>query len=50
MVAADTGFYSLKNEKTIQEMGVTRVAVSSRNTKSRENRKRCGVGSGWAAC
>jgi len=34
MVAADTGFYSLKNEKTIQGMGVTRVAVPSRSSKS----------------
>src|SRR5437016_4105944 len=34
MVAADTGFYSQKNEKTIQGMGVRRVAVPSRNTKS----------------
>ena len=39
MVAADTGFYSLKSEKTIQEMGVTRVAVPSRSTKSSERRK-----------
>jgi hypothetical protein len=39
MVAADTGFYSLKNEKTIQGMGVTRVAVPSRSTKSSERRK-----------
>src|SRR5467141_2998811 len=39
MVAADTGFYSLKNEKTIQLMGVTRVAVPSRNSKSSERRK-----------
>ncbi|HEY6388545.1 MAG TPA: ISNCY family transposase [Candidatus Acidoferrum sp.] len=39
MVAADTGFYSLKNEKTIQEMGVMRVAVPSRSTKSSERRK-----------
>ena len=39
MVAADTGFYSLKNEKTILGMGVTRVAVPSRSTKSRERRK-----------
>jgi IS5 family transposase len=39
MVAADTGFYSLKNEKTIQAMGVTRVAVPSRSTKSSERRK-----------
>ena len=39
MVAADTGFYSLKNEKTILGMGVTRVAVPSRSTKSSERRK-----------
>jgi IS5 family transposase len=39
MVAADTGFYSLKNEKSIQGMGVTRVAVPSRSTKSSERRK-----------
>ena len=39
MVAADTGFYSLKNEKTIQGMGVARVAVPSRNSKSSERRK-----------
>jgi IS5 family transposase len=39
MVAADTGFYSLKNERTIQAMGVRRVAVPSRSTKSSERRK-----------
>jgi len=39
MVAADAGFYSLKNEKTIQLMGVRRVAVPSRNSKSSERRK-----------
>jgi hypothetical protein len=39
MVAADTGFYSLKNENSIQGMGVTRVAVPSRSTKSSERRK-----------
>ena len=38
MVAADTGFYSLKNERTIQAMGVRRVAVPSRSTKSSERR------------
>ena len=31
-------FYSLKNERTIRGMGVTRVAVPSRNTKSSERR------------
>ena len=39
MVAADTGFYSQKNERTIQAMGVRRVAVPSRSTKSSERRK-----------
>ncbi|HEX2715126.1 MAG TPA: ISNCY family transposase [Candidatus Acidoferrales bacterium] len=39
MVAADTGFYSLKNERAIQAMGVRRVAVPSRSTKSSERRK-----------
>jgi len=39
MVAADTGFYSLKNEETIQAMGVRRVAVPSRSTKSSQRRK-----------
>src|SRR5260370_11008269 len=39
MVAPDTRFYSLKNEKTIQGMGVTRVAVPSRSTKSSERKK-----------
>jgi transposase, IS5 family len=39
IVAADAGFYSLKNEKLIQTMGVTRVAVPSRSTKRSERRK-----------
>ena len=39
MVAADAGFYSLKNERTIQALGVRRVAVPSRSTKSSERRK-----------
>jgi IS5 family transposase len=39
MVAADTGFYSLKNERTIQAMGVRRVAVPSRSTKSSERKE-----------
>jgi IS5 family transposase len=39
MVAADTGFYSQKNERTIQAMGVRRVAVPSRSTKSSERRR-----------
>jgi transposase, IS5 family len=52
MVAADTGFYSLKNEKSIQAMGVTRVAVPSRSSKSSERRKLqktrwCRAGQRW---
>jgi IS5 family transposase len=39
IVAADAGFYSLKGEKVIQTMGVTRVAVPNRNSKSSERRK-----------
>src|SRR5260370_41115395 len=39
LVASDAGFYSLKHERTIQGMGVARVAVPSRNSKSRERRK-----------
>ena len=39
MVAADTGFYSLKSETTVQAMGVRRVAVPSRSTKSSERKK-----------
>jgi IS5 family transposase len=39
VVAADAGFYSLKNERTIQAMGVRRVAVPSRSTKSSERRR-----------
>jgi transposase, IS5 family len=39
MVAADAGFYSLKNEKTLQGMGVTRVEVPSRGTKSSERKR-----------
>jgi IS5 family transposase len=38
-VAADTGFYSLKNERTIQAMGVRRVVVPSQRTKSSERRE-----------
>ena len=39
LVAADAGFYSLKNEKTIQAMGVARVAVPSRGTRSLERKE-----------
>ena len=49
MVAADTGFYSLKNEKTIQGMGVTRIAVPSRSTKSSEKTAENALVQVWAA-
>jgi IS5 family transposase len=39
MVAADTGFYSLKNEKNIKAMGVGRAAVPESQHKSSERRK-----------
>ena len=39
VVAADGGFYSQQNEKTIQEMGVRWVSVPNRSTRSEERRK-----------
>ena len=39
MVAADAAFFSLKNERTIQALGVKRVAVPNRYTKSSERKK-----------
>ena len=39
LVAADTGFFSAKNERDVQEMGVKRVSIPSRNTKSAERRR-----------
>lgn len=39
LVAADTGFYSRKNEKTVQEMGVQRVSIPSRGTRNAERKK-----------
>lgn len=39
LVAADAGFYSAKNERDVQEMGVKRVSIPSRNTKSVERRR-----------
>ncbi len=39
LVAADAGFYSAQNERDVQEMGVKRVSVPSRNTKSAERRQ-----------
>jgi IS5 family transposase len=39
MVAADAGFYSAANEKALHELGVKRVSVPSRNTRSEERRR-----------
>ncbi|MEK7216134.1 MAG: ISNCY family transposase, partial [Chloroflexota bacterium] len=39
LVAGDAGFYSAKNERDVQEMGVKRVSIPSRNTKSAERRR-----------
>jgi transposase, IS5 family len=39
LVAADAGFYSAANEKALQEMGVQRVSVPNRNTRSEERRR-----------
>ncbi|MGH8856993.1 MAG: ISNCY family transposase [Polaromonas sp.] len=39
LVAADAGFFSAQNERDVQEMGVKRVSVPSRNTKSAERRQ-----------
>src|ERR1700693_3075855 len=38
LAAADAGFYSAKNEKEAKEMGVKRVCVPSRSTKSAERK------------
>jgi len=39
LAAADAGFYSAKNEKEAKEMGVKRVCVPSRSTKSAERKR-----------
>lgn len=39
LVAADAGFYSQRNERTVQAMGVKRVAVPNRSTRSEERRR-----------
>jgi IS5 family transposase len=39
MVAADAAFYSEANEKAAQKMGVKRVAIPNRSTKSAERRR-----------
>jgi transposase, IS5 family len=38
IVAADAGFYSQANEKTLEEMGVKNVSVPNRNTRSEQRR------------
>src|SRR5216684_1656517 len=40
MVAADAAFYSSANEQQLEEMGVERVSVPSRNTKSEARRRK----------
>jgi transposase, IS5 family len=39
IVAADAGFYSAANEKALEQLGVKRVSVPSRNTRSQERRR-----------
>ena len=39
LAAADAGFYSARGEKAAREMGVKRVAVPNRSTKSKERKK-----------
>jgi IS5 family transposase len=39
LVAADAAFYSAVNERTAQEMGVKRVCVPNRNSKSAERKR-----------
>lgn len=39
LVAADAGFYSAANEKTLEEMGVKRISVPNRKTKSETRRR-----------
>lgn len=39
LAAADAGFYSQRDEKTLQAMGVKRVAIPNRSTRSEERRR-----------
>jgi transposase, IS5 family len=39
VVAADAGFYSQANEKALEEMGVPRVSIPNKNTKSETRKK-----------
>jgi IS5 family transposase len=40
LVAADAGFYSAANEKRLEEMGVKRISVPNRNTRSEARREK----------
>jgi IS5 family transposase len=40
IVAADAGFYSSANEKKLEEMGIQRVSVPNRNTRSEARRRK----------
>ena len=40
LVAADAGFYSAANERRLEEMGVKRISVPNRNTKSEARREK----------
>jgi len=39
LVAADAGFYSQANEKALEQQGVKRISIPSRNTKSEARKK-----------
>jgi IS5 family transposase len=39
LVAADAGFYSAANEKALEQLGVKRISVPNRNTRSPERRR-----------
>jgi transposase, IS5 family len=39
LVAGDAGFYSARGEKAVQEMGVKRVSVPNRSTKSADRKR-----------
>jgi IS5 family transposase len=39
LVAADAGFYSAANQKALDELGVKRISVPNRNTRSPERRR-----------
>src|ERR1700722_16838459 len=43
LASADAGFYSAKNEAEAKQMGVKRVSVPNRSTKSAELKRRHGL-------